>query len=523
MSVSSTQSLGVLPQEPIHPEEKSSDTVLSVKRSFSALSSSSEGGSASLSTKKIRVVPDLPDFNTAMGTTTEMKEITSQLLPLFREPNGPIEQSLLETVKYIETHRDTLIEIAKYELRRSLYIHPPKDLDPRPFHIQVCVSDEGVATIYILPKLHKLGNGTTKRVRKAIDYTHRINVACATIRVDSDEIVTQTLNEYAIQKIFRQANDLGVYFRESSMPKMKIMMPYGNFGSLERCIRPDGHQELYTRFSAAQREEIFRKILVFIAKLHEAGYVVADIKPANILIRCEGDEIDVMITDFGTTYRADNQDAVRYVGSPHYMGPEFLEAGISGKESLLIGKPTDIYALGLTIWELFVGGTPPWMLGLQRMGLWFKPSAYRDAYDKTPKYKRGTIERLIYRMTHPDSLKRPSIQTILQKEPSLKLSSPSYQGIRLLTPEESASRFEQNDEFVQKNWGWGLPKDKVYCLVQKRGKDSFFLHTPGELVKVKPKDDGSVRVYSEKRKYTTYDSLEVYLLEKGLEYCLNFN
>lgn len=523
MSVSSTQSLGIEAQGPICPEDKSSDKVLSAKRSFSEMSSSSDEGSVSLESKKIRLVPDLPDFDPSMETTKEVEEITDQLLPLFREPDDPIKQRLLATVAYIEAHRETLVEIAKYELRRSLYIHPGKNLDPRPFHIQVCVSNEGIATFYILPKLHRLGNGTTKRVRKAIDYTHRINVACATIKVDGEDIVRQTMKEYAIQKIFHQAYDLCPYYRKASSAKIKIMMPFGNFGSLERCIRSEGHQEFFARFTEAQREEIFRKILLFLAKLHDEDYVVADVKPANLIIRCEGDQVDVLINDFGTTYKSKNKEAVRYVGSPHYMGPEFLEAGIRAEECLLIGQPTDIYALGLSLWELFVGGTPPWMLGVPRMGLWLKPSVYAEAYKNTTKFKKGSIERLIHRMTHPDPLQRPTIREILDSNPTLKLSSPSYKGMRLLQPAESVSRFEQNETALEKKWAEALPADKVYTLVEKKRSDSFFIHSHEGLVKVKPKSDGEVRVYTDKHKYLTYDSLEAFLEEKGLRYCLNFN
>jgi serine/threonine protein kinase len=79
------------------------------------------------------------------------------------------------------------------------------------------------------------------------------------------------------------------------------------------------------------------------------GIVHRDIKPANLMI-AEG--TDVKISDFGAAYLRKSQ-AVQSaaMGSPYYMSPE----QISGKE---VGFHSDMYSLGVSLYELLTGKKP---------------------------------------------------------------------------------------------------------------------------------------------------------------------
>ncbi|HEY0136773.1 MAG TPA: protein kinase, partial [Nannocystis sp.] len=83
---------------------------------------------------------------------------------------------------------------------------------------------------------------------------------------------------------------------------------------------------------------------------HAAGVVHRDLKPANILIEPGG---RVVITDFGIA-RGLADDGGRtqgMVGTPLYMAPEQVEgAPVDGR--------TDLYALGLTLFEMLTGAQP---------------------------------------------------------------------------------------------------------------------------------------------------------------------
>src|SRR5205085_10595974 len=77
---------------------------------------------------------------------------------------------------------------------------------------------------------------------------------------------------------------------------------------------------------------------------HERGILHRDLKPANVMIDGEG---KVRITDFGLAAIAGAAGQAR-AGTPAYMAPELL----AGKEASV---QSDIYALGLVLYELFTG------------------------------------------------------------------------------------------------------------------------------------------------------------------------
>jgi serine/threonine-protein kinase len=89
--------------------------------------------------------------------------------------------------------------------------------------------------------------------------------------------------------------------------------------------------------------QIARQLCAAVAAAHDRGVIHRDLKPANVMIDGEG---DVRVTDFGiATAKA---DAAEFVGTPQYMAPEQFSGGPASTRS-------DIYALGLTLFEIFTG------------------------------------------------------------------------------------------------------------------------------------------------------------------------
>ena len=92
--------------------------------------------------------------------------------------------------------------------------------------------------------------------------------------------------------------------------------------------------------------QLARQICAGLAAAHDVGFLHRDLKPANIMIDGEG---NARILDFGLGGLTDEfaEEEVR-AGTPAYMSPEQIE----GREQTI---QSDIYSLGLVLYELFTG------------------------------------------------------------------------------------------------------------------------------------------------------------------------
>jgi serine/threonine-protein kinase len=90
--------------------------------------------------------------------------------------------------------------------------------------------------------------------------------------------------------------------------------------------------------------DLARQLCAGLAAAHDRGVLHRDLKPANVMIDGEG---QVRITDFGLAAIAGSAHNP-LAGTPAYMAPELL----AGKDASI---HSDIYALGLVLYELFTG------------------------------------------------------------------------------------------------------------------------------------------------------------------------
>ena len=92
--------------------------------------------------------------------------------------------------------------------------------------------------------------------------------------------------------------------------------------------------------------QLARQICAGLAAAHDIGFLHRDLKPANIMIDADG---NARVLDFGLAGLTDEfaEEEVR-AGTPAYMSPEQIE----GTEQTI---QSDIYSLGLVLYELFTG------------------------------------------------------------------------------------------------------------------------------------------------------------------------
>lgn len=141
--------------------------------------------------------------------------------------------------------------------------------------------------------------------------------------------------------------DLDTLIGGVTMNKSGVQIPYA--------------KELYYKYVNNRRDtviEIMKGVLEGVKELHSKGYIHRDIDPSNIMITLDN---KVKLIDYGISrsLTANNQSD-RYktasglmIGKIDYAAPELISGDISKH-----GIPSDIYSLGIMLYQLFVGSLP---------------------------------------------------------------------------------------------------------------------------------------------------------------------
>ena len=125
------------------------------------------------------------------------------------------------------------------------------------------------------------------------------------------------------------------------------------------------------KLNIEQRLKLFKQVCEGIHHAHQKGIIHRDIKPSNILVSVHGDRAIPKIIDFGiskATARSLSDKTVftcqgQLLGTPEYMSPEQVDLATQD-----VDTRSDIYSLGVVLYELLAGVLPFERESLEKIG-----------------------------------------------------------------------------------------------------------------------------------------------------------
>ena len=239
-----------------------------------------------------------------------------------------------------------------------------------------------------------LGRGGMGEVYRAMDLTLGQSVALKFLPEEAtrnQRLLERFHGEVRVARLVSHPNVCRVYDIGEIEGMPFISMEYVDGEDLASLLMRIG------RLPADKAVDTARRLCAGLAAAHDRGVIHRDLKPQNIMMNKRG---EVVIMDFGLAAIAGElTGAEARNGTPAYMSPEQLKgAGVTAK--------SDIYALGLVLYELFTGKRPYDAQSMQQL-LDLQEAAHLASMTSVAADIDPAVEKIIRRCLDPDPSKRP--------------------------------------------------------------------------------------------------------------------
>ena len=197
--------------------------------------------------------------------------------------------------------------------------------------------------------IRSLGEGGMANVYEAEDLVQKRRVTLKMLRFDLQD------DPRSVERFHKEANSL----TKLDNPHIVQIYDFGNDHGVPYLIMEyvkgtdlKTYLKAHYPLSCEKVVDIMEQILSAVESAHRIGIIHRDLKPQNILIDNYG---KVKVTDFGISIAAMESATITktntMIGSVHYISPEQARGSI-------ITKQSDIYSLGIILFELLTGKVP---------------------------------------------------------------------------------------------------------------------------------------------------------------------
>jgi eukaryotic-like serine/threonine-protein kinase len=260
-----------------------------------------------------------------------------------------------------------------------------------PYKLLAVLGEGGMGLVYLAEQTAPIRRRVALKILKPGMDTHQVIA-----RFESERQALAVMDHGNIAKVF----DSGV--TPSGRPFFVMELAHGT----PITEYADTHC-----LSTTERLRLFIDVCRAVQHAHHKGVIHRDLKPSNVLVTVAEDGATVKVIDFGIakavgiglTERTLVTRVGQMIGTPEYMSPE--QAEMSGLD---VDTRTDVYSLGVMLYELLVGALP---YDLAAKPDYVIPHALREREVLRPSLKLSglgdSVEALARcRRTTPDALRR---------------------------------------------------------------------------------------------------------------------
>jgi serine/threonine-protein kinase len=197
---------------------------------------------------------------------------------------------------------------------------------------------------------------------------------------------------------------------ELTAPPYYLAMPFLEGRSLAEHLRSQELLDLPVAFWIA------RQVAEAVEALHRAGWVHGDIKPSNVVVSDSG---HATLVDLGFARRSSERNSIAdrpILGTVRYLAPEMLYSALGGDIR------SDIYSLGVTLFEMFTGRVPFDAEDVAELAAQHRQELPTDLRCLVP-HLPTRAARLVHHMLSKEPLRRPLPQDVVDRLASLEIET----------------------------------------------------------------------------------------------------